>query len=173
MWNKLELHCDGRDRDLFVTSTVVMIGDGKLALYWTSSWIQGKTPQSLAPTLLKNPKRKHIIVQKAMNDNRWITNISPLQTPHEMREYATLWEAVCETQLGICTTTKDSIRWRWTVDRKYTTKSAYLIQFKVTFSKMKIVPIWKARVEPKCHFFAWTILHKKILTRTEANATGK
>lgn len=26
------------------------------------------------------------------------------------------------------------------------------------------MPIWKAQAEPKCHFFAWTLLHKKILT---------
>jgi hypothetical protein len=24
--------------------------------------------------------------------------------------------------------------------------------------------IWKAKAEPKCRFFAWTLLHKKILT---------
>jgi len=26
------------------------------------------------------------------------------------------------------------------------------------------MPIWKARAEPKCRFFAWALLHKKILT---------
>jgi len=29
---------------------------------------------------------------------------------------------------------------------------------------MKIMPIWKAKAEPKCHVLAWTLLHKKILT---------
>ena len=28
-WNKLELPCDGRDRDLFAASMIVTIGDGK------------------------------------------------------------------------------------------------------------------------------------------------
>jgi hypothetical protein len=27
-----------------------------------------------------------------------------------------------------------------------------------------LTPIWKAQAEPKCQFFAWTLLHKKILT---------
>jgi hypothetical protein len=43
------------------------------------------------------------------------------------------------------------------------TQSAYQIQFEGTFSKIKIMPIWKAKAEPKCHCFAWTLLHKKIL----------
>jgi len=47
---------------------------------------------------------------------------------------------------------------------EYTAKSAYCIQFQGTFSKLKLQPIWKAKAEPKCRFFAWTLLHKKILT---------
>ena len=41
---------------------------------------------------------------------------------------------------------------------------AYCIQFQGTFSKLKLLPIWKAKAELKCRFFAWTLLHKKILT---------
>jgi hypothetical protein len=29
---------------------------------------------------------------------------------------------------------------------------------------MKIDPIWKAKVEPKCCFFVWSLLHNKVLT---------
>jgi len=47
---------------------------------------------------------------------------------------------------------------------EYTAKSTYCIQFQGTFSKLKLQPIWKAKAEPKCRFFAWTLLHKKILT---------
>jgi hypothetical protein len=59
---------------------------------------------------------------------------------------------------------EDTIYWHWTSDGEYTTKSAYNIQFQGAFSKLKIMPIWKAKVESKCRFFAWTLLHKKILT---------
>ena len=41
----------------------------------------------------------------------------------------------------------------WTADREYTTKSAYRVQFEGTFSKLKIMPIWKAVTEPKYRFF--------------------
>ena len=43
-------------------------------------------------------------------------------------------------------------------------KSAYRIQFEGSYIKLWIMPIWKARAEPICRFFTWTLLHKKILT---------
>ena len=59
---------------------------------------------------------------------------------------------------------EDEIYWKWTSSGEYTTKSAYQIQFDESFAKIKIFPIWKARAEWKCRFFAWTLLHPKILT---------
>jgi hypothetical protein len=51
-----------------------------------------------------------------------------------------------------------------TMGNIYTSKSAYQILFQGSFSKLKLSTIWKAGAEPKCRFFAWTLLHKKILT---------
>jgi hypothetical protein len=65
-WNKLEIPCDARDRELFAASTTVTIGDGKTTKFWSSSWLQGSTAKNLAPTLFKKAKRKHVTVQKAL-----------------------------------------------------------------------------------------------------------
>jgi hypothetical protein len=54
-------------------------------------------------------------------------------------------------------------------DGEYTTKSTYRIQFEGTFSKLKLMPIWKAGAEPNCRFFAWTLLHRKILATNNLN----
>ena len=145
-----------------MASTVVTVGDGKLARFWTSSWVGGRTPKAIAPTLFKKSKRKNLTVQKALEDNRWISHVIPLGTAQEIREYVTLWEEVSQIQL--IENIEDNIHWRWTVDGEYTAKSAYCIQFQGTFSKLKLQLIWKAKAEPKCRFFAWTLLHKKILT---------
>lgn len=59
---------------------------------------------------------------------------------------------------------EDQIYWKWASNEEYTTKSAYQIQFDESFAKIKIFPIWKARAERKCRFFAWTLLHPEILT---------
>lgn len=56
------------------------------------------------------------------------------------------------------------ISWKWTADGEYSTSSAYQTQFVGVYSKMRLTPIWKARAEHKCRFFAWTLMHKKILT---------
>jgi hypothetical protein len=158
-WNKLDLLVDDRDRELFAASTVVTVGDGRTAKFWTSSWVGGQAPKVIAPALYKKSRRKNLTVQKALEDNRWIAHLIPLITSQEIREYATLWEEVSQTQLD--DNIHDNIRWRWTEDGEYTAKSAYCIQFQRTFTKLKLQPIWKANAEPKCRFFAWTLLHKK------------
>jgi hypothetical protein len=73
-----------------------------------------------------------------------------------------LWEKVNDIRL--VEDREDEIRWRWTNNGEYTTKSAYRVQFEGTYGKLKLMPIWRAAAEPKCRFFAWTLLHKKILT---------
>jgi hypothetical protein len=50
------------------------------------------------------------------------------------------------------------------VDGDCTTSSAYNIQFTGIFSKIRLTLIWKARIEQKCKFSAWSLLHLKILT---------
>ena len=118
--------------------------------------------KNIAPTLYKKAKRKNLSVRKALQDNPWISHITPLSTTQEIREYVMLWEAIGQTQLH--EDREDNIRWWWTVDGEYTAKSAYGIQFQGSFSKLRILPIWKAKAEPKCKFFTWTLLYKKILT---------
>lgn len=56
---------------------------------------------------------------------------------------------------------------------QYTTSSSYKIQFANNFSKIKICPIWKAIAEPKCRFFAWTLLHKRMLTADNLQKMGR
>lgn len=133
-----------------------------MACFWTSSWLDGKTPRDLALNLFRKAKRKKLTVKSALKENRWIQHILPIQTAQEMNEYVVLWEGVRDINLE--DNREDEIRWRWMTDGEYTTKSAYQIQFEGTFSKFKLMPIWKAAAEPKCKFFAWTLLHEKILT---------
>lgn len=158
----LDLPVDDWDKELFAASTVVIVGDGRTAKFWTASWVGGRSPKVIAPLLYKKSRRKNFTVQKGLEDNRWISHIIPQTSTQEFREYAALWEEVSQMQLD--DNAQDSIRWRWTQDGEYTTKSAYCIQFQGTFSKLRLQPIWKAKAEPKCRYFAWTLLHKKILT---------
>jgi hypothetical protein len=96
-----------------------------------------------------------------MKNGKWIDHIYPPTSPEEVTKFVKLWEVV--NGITFNDTIEDDVRWRWTADGEYTAKSAYQIQFVGTFSKIRITPIWKARVESKCRFFAWTLMHKKIL----------
>jgi hypothetical protein len=65
-WVNLDLPCDNQDRDLFAASTIVTIGNGHTAKFWTSSWADGRTLKIMAPTLFSKAKRKKITVQMAL-----------------------------------------------------------------------------------------------------------
>jgi hypothetical protein len=71
---------------------------GKTASFWTSSWIEGRTPKDLAPNLFRKTRKK-ISVYKALHDYKWIMHILPLQTSQEIQEYVELWEQISSTQL--------------------------------------------------------------------------
>ena len=84
-WNGLEVPCDRQDHDMFAASTVVTIGDRKTAWFWTSSWIQGTTPRSLAPSLLQKAKRKIFGPKSATGTPLDITYPTPLNTTRNTR----------------------------------------------------------------------------------------
>jgi hypothetical protein len=169
-WTAMILPCDKIDEDLFNASTTVTVGNGKIAEFWNSSWIQGQAPRNIAPSLFKKAKRKNITVAKALTNNTWIRLCSPFSGEGEFSEFVSLWQAIGSMQE--LNGTEDNISWRWTTDGQYSASSAYKIQFASNFSRMNLCPIWKAKVEPKCRFFAWTLLHKRILTADNLQKRG-
>jgi hypothetical protein len=59
---------------------------------------------------------------------------------------------------------KDNITWSWTASGKFSVASDYEAQFKGSFSPLPAMPIWQAYVQPKCKFFAWLVIHDRILS---------
>jgi hypothetical protein len=169
-WTGLELPCDKTDKDLFHASTIIKVGKGNKTNFWYSRWLDGRSPRNLAPLLFRKSRRKNFTVEKALRDNFWIAQIYPLTTEEEIREYVDLWEGI---QLIQCDPdVEDQITWRWTQTGEYTTKSAYHIQFQGRTKTRNIGTIWKAKTEPKCRFFAWILLHRKILTASNLAKRG-
>jgi hypothetical protein len=54
--------------------------------------------------------------------------------------------------------------WRFTSNGKYSTKSAYAIQFAGSFPDYEWSKMWKAKVGSKCKFFSWLLLQNKLWT---------
>jgi hypothetical protein len=93
-WNQLKIPCDATDRELFYASTTVRIGDGKTAPFWSSNWINGTRPKTLAPLLYEKTRRKKITVHQALTHHKWIDHIYPPTSQEEVTQYVRLWEAV-------------------------------------------------------------------------------
>jgi len=160
-WVGTTVPCDAVDRQLFRISTVVIIGDGCKASFWHSSWLDGRAPIDIAPGLYKLAWRKHRKVKEELQDQKWTRGLWRMTTVQEMAEFVILWDLVQQVQL---TDGTDEIRWRWTADGIYTSKSAYLAQFNGSYSTYNGNDLWKAQAEGKHKFFSWLLLQTKILT---------
>jgi hypothetical protein len=57
-WAELELPCDKTYKELFHASTIVKVGKGDMTNFWYSTWLEGRSPRNLAPTLFQNSRRK-------------------------------------------------------------------------------------------------------------------
>ncbi|XP_073355010.1 uncharacterized protein [Aegilops tauschii subsp. strangulata] len=87
-----------------------------------------------------------------MTDERWVRHLKQNLPAEATREFTVLWSEIHHTALG---TEPDSITWRWTANGKYSSKSAYGIQFegslRASFDKFN----WKSDASGKCKVFRW------------------
>ena len=93
-----------------------------------------------------------------------------MSTATEMAEFILLWEAVQEVQFS---ETPDEITWKWTANGRYSSKSAYEIQFAGSYCNFNSKAIWKAKTEGKHRFFfTWLLVQGKIQTADNLLAKG-
>jgi hypothetical protein len=52
-WKHLIKVFDHSDRQLFFSSTLIMVGNGRDTPFWEGRWLHGKAPKELAPNLYK------------------------------------------------------------------------------------------------------------------------
>jgi hypothetical protein len=72
-----------------------------------------------------------------------------------------LWGLLQDVQLG---DRPDSIRWKWTLNGLYSSKSAYTVQFRKSFCMFDSRSLWRAQTEGKHRLFGWLLIRSKILT---------
>jgi hypothetical protein len=70
----------------------------------------------------------------------------------QMVEFISLWSMLDQVVLS---GQQDTIRWKWTADGCYSSRSAYQAQFIETYCSFDSKSIWSAKVEDKDRFFAW------------------
>jgi hypothetical protein len=157
---------------LFYSATTITIGNGKIAPFWDSPWLEGKRPKDIAPLIYEVSKKKRCTVAQALVSKSWILNIkmdANLTVPH-IREYIRLWG--CLQNVILHEERVDSIVWNLTPNGEYSSASAYEAQFfgatLTNFNKM----VWKAWATPKVKFFSWLGIRNRIWTADRLERRG-
>jgi hypothetical protein len=158
-WVGCEVPCSELDKQLFRVSTTVKVGDGKKAHFWESSWLNGQAPRDIAPTIYPLAWRKNNTVSEDLHNGNWMRGLWRMSTAEQMAEFVQLWDCLLQVQL---TEEADEIRWRWTADGRYSSKSAYEMQFRGTYCTFNTKTIWRAKAEEKHRLFAWLLVQNKI-----------
>jgi hypothetical protein len=154
-WVGTDVTCGEDDKQLFRASTCVTVGNGVVARFWESPWLQGRAPRDIAPNLFRLAWRKNQSVQEDLQDDRWTRGLWRMTTAKEMAKLVLLWSMLQEVQL---TDRPDEIKWRWTSHGAYTAKSAYQAQFVGSYCSFDGKAIWKSKTEDEHCFFAWLLL---------------
>ena len=75
-WAGTELPCDASHHALFSAATAVTIGNGKMASFWHSAWIDASPLKLLPPNLFKHSRRKNRSVAQALLEDRWVSDLA-------------------------------------------------------------------------------------------------
>jgi hypothetical protein len=90
-------------------------------------WLDNISLAESAPKLFKHCTMRHLTVEQAMTNGRWIRHFRRNLPPEALIEFTTVHNRLTSVQLQAGT--PDSISWRWTPDHSYTATSAYIMQF--------------------------------------------
>lgn len=166
----MELPIQEEDVALFNAATVVTLGNGHKACFWTSRWLHGQSLASRFPSLHKHSRRKNRTVADVLDDSHWISDIDYNLNLELISEYISLWEDL--DSVVLVDEQEDSATWTLTSDGKYSTKSAYSIQFAGKTKCLTASQTWKTKAPPKCKFFAWLMLKDRIWTAARLQRRG-
>jgi hypothetical protein len=166
----MELPVDNSDIALFNAATVVTLGNGEKATFWTSRWLQGQAPATLFLALYEDSKRKKRTIKEALTDSNWIRDIDHNLTQNLLREFMDLWGEL--RNVVLLPLQEDKISGIHSHNGKYTASSAYTIQFHAMATSMTAEITWQTKAPPKCRFFVWLMLQNRIWTVARLQLKG-
>lgn len=100
-WIVLGNPCNAKDKALFAAATVVSVGNGENAKFWTSPWLDGICPKDIAPKIFEISRKKNCNVQRALENNLWLGQIdfsSEFEMEH-IHQLVTLGDLLSNIQL--------------------------------------------------------------------------
>jgi len=90
---------DNEDRALFNAATIVDLGNGNKALFWTPRWLHGEAPATLFPALFEHSKRKNRTVKEALTDSKWVRDVDHSMSERIIAEFVALWGRLQDIEL--------------------------------------------------------------------------
>jgi hypothetical protein len=169
-WEGLQLPITEDDRAVFNAATVVQLGDGKKASFWSSRWLNGASLASRYPLLHRHSKRKNRTVAQALQNDRWIADVDHDLTRELIHEYIMLWGEL--EQISLSDSQHDTISWIMTPDGSYLARSAYALHNMGRECSATAGQVWDTKAPPKCKFFTWLFIHNRIWTAARLQVCG-
>lgn len=123
----------------------------------------------IAPSLFKLTRLKRLTVAQAMDSDRWMTGLHRITSTDQLHEFTALWIRLQGLEL---TNEDDQIAWNLNANAKYSSASAYDVQFAGAFSPIDFSKLWRSKAQPKCKMFFWLWLRQRILTDDNLQLRG-
>jgi hypothetical protein len=101
MWIGNKHPCDEVDMEFFYAATTITVGNGRIASFLHSPWLDGRKPKDIAPSIFAIATRKNLAVHKAYLHEFWIAklNTSADISLNQINEFVDLWMRVNEVHL--------------------------------------------------------------------------
>jgi hypothetical protein len=104
----MQIPCDETDRSLFAACSSITLGNGEKAVFWTDKWLNGESPQSLAPDLFRLTFRKKHTVKTAFQNGTWMRLLQQKTNGNELEQFISLREKIQGVRLRSST---DLVTW--------------------------------------------------------------
>lgn len=160
-WTGMPITLNSSEEALYRACTTIQLGNGAKSKFWHDNWLNGLAPKVIAPDCYRLARRKNHTVAMALQGGRWMRGLNRINTDEELQQFAHLWSQIQEVQLH---PQEDQCIWKMEASGQYSARSAYNAQFTGSFSELNWKHLWKFRAEPKCCFFIWLLLQRRLPT---------
>lgn len=148
-WVGTELPCDKDDMALFAAATTVAILNGATASFWHSSLLLGWLG-------------KNRMVKEALTSDTWISDLTHGCAQDMLPKFLTMHRKLRAVATALVEETPDTISWNMETSGRYSTKSAYNMQFQGRRRTKFYQDMWKVWAPGKIKMFAWLMFQNRL-----------
>jgi hypothetical protein len=141
-------------------------------LLWEDPWIGGVQADAIAPDLVKLVRpgvQRMWTVQQGLQNEAWVRDIAGELSVNAVIQYLKLW---VELQRVVIGDGEDTIKWKWTTDGIFSSRTAYRAFFFGRTTLPGADQVWNAFAPFKFKFHAWLALQNRCWTADRLTRRG-